>query len=107
RRYDLYLEAAKRSDAYLQELWELVQSLPQYKDQTTLIVTTDHGRGLVRACTNPSAQTVGAEFIWIGAIGPGVPALGVRSNIETTQSQVAATLAERVGIDFNKSFPQS
>lgn len=107
RRYDLYLEAANRSDRYLQELWELLQSLPQYKDKTTLVITTDHGRGLGRDWANHSAQTVGAEFIWIAAIGPDVPPLGVRENIETTQSQIAATLAALVGIDFNKPFPQA
>jgi Metalloenzyme superfamily len=107
RRYDLYLEAANRSDRYLQELWELLQSLPQYKDQTTLVVTTDHGRGSGRDWTNHSAQTVGAEYIWIAALGPRVPALGVRNHLETTQSQVAATLAALVDVDFNKPFPQA
>jgi hypothetical protein len=107
KRYDLYLEAAQRSDRYLQELWELLQSLPQYKDKTALVVTTDHGRGLGRDWTNHSANTVGAEFIWIAALGAGVPPLGVRESVETTQSQVAATLAALVEIDFNKAVPQA
>jgi hypothetical protein len=107
RRYDLYLEAASRSDRYLQELWELLKSLPQYKDKTALVLTTDHGRGHGRDWTNHSPQTVGAEYIWMAAIGPGVPALGVREKIETTQSQIAATLAALLNIDFNKAIPQS
>jgi hypothetical protein len=107
RRYDLYLEAAQRSDAYLRELWDLLQSLPQYKDKTALVVTTDHGRGLGRDWANHSATTVGAEFIWIAAMGADVPALGVRENIESTQSQIAATLAKLVGIDFNQAVPQA
>lgn len=107
RRYDLYLEAAQRSDRYLQELWELLQSLPQYKDQTTLVVTTDHGRGFGRDWANHNARTDGAEFIWMAALGPGVPALGVRENVETTQSQVAATLGSLVGVDFKQAFPHA
>jgi hypothetical protein len=107
RRYDLYLEAAQRSDRYVQELWELVQSLPQYKDQTVLVLTTDHGRGSARDWANHGAQTAGAEYIWLAALGPGVPALGVRKNAQTTQSQIAATLAAIVGIDFNQAVPQS
>src|SRR5262245_35868187 len=107
RRYDLYLEAANHSDRYLQELWVLLQSLPQYKDKTALVVTTDHGRGQGRDWINHSAQTVGAEYIWIAALGQGVPALGVRENIETTQSQIAATLATLLEIDFNKAVPQA
>lgn len=107
RRYDLYLEAATRSDRYLQELWELLQSLPQYRDRTTLVVTTDHGRGSGRDWINHSAQTVGAEFIWIAALGRGVRAMGVRRDVETTQSQIAATLGALVGIDFLKGSPDS
>jgi phosphopentomutase len=107
RRYDLYLEAAQRSDTYLCELWDLLQSLPQYKDKTNLLLTTDHGRGLGRDWANHSATTVGAEFIWIAALGPDIPALSVRDNIETTQSQIAATIAALSGINFNQAVPQA
>jgi hypothetical protein len=107
RRYDLYLEAAQRSDRYVQELWELLQSLPQYRGKTALVITTDHGRGLGRDWTNHSAQTAGAEYIWIAVLGPQVPALGVRENIETTQSQIAATLGKLVDVDFSSAAPQA
>lgn len=108
RRYDLYLEAAQRSDRYLRELWETLQSLPDYKDKTALVITTDHGRGITPAdWTNHSEQTPEAEYIWIAALGPGVPALGVRENVTTTQSQIAATLANLLGQDFGRASPQS
>ena len=107
RRYDLYLEAAQRSDQYLKELWNLLQSLPQYKDKTTLVVTTDHGRGFGKDWANHSVLTAGAEFIWIGVLGPDAPPLGVRENVAATQSQIAATLASLVGVDFVKAIPQA
>jgi hypothetical protein len=108
RRYDLYLEAANRSDRYLRELWETLQSIPQYRDKTALVVSTDHGRGVTaHDWTNHNAETVGAEFIWIGVMGPGVPALGIREGVEVTQSQIAATLAKLVDQDFSQSSNQS
>ena len=108
RRYDLYLEAANRSDRYLRELWETLQSLPHYKDNTALVLTCDHGRGgSPRDWVNHNAETDGAEFIWIGVMGAGVPALGVREGVEVTQSQIAATLAQLVGQEFSKSSSQS
>lgn len=108
RRYDLYLEAANRSDRYLQELWETVQRLPQYKDRTVLVVTTDHGRGSTpRDWTNHNAETPGAEYIWIGVMGKGVPAQGIREHTEATQSQIAATLATLVDVDFSKGSGQA
>ncbi|MGE0761448.1 MAG: alkaline phosphatase family protein, partial [Pirellulaceae bacterium] len=70
RRYDLYLEAAQRSDRYLRELWELLQSLPQYRDRTALVLTTDHGRGITpRDWTSHGADVPEAEYIWIAALG--------------------------------------
>ncbi|HEY2411646.1 MAG TPA: hypothetical protein VGI40_05365, partial [Pirellulaceae bacterium] len=107
RRYDLYLEAAQRSDAYLRDLWDLLQSLPQYKDKTTLVLTTDHGRGSGRDWANHNATIIGAEYIWIAALGPDIPARGIRENTETTQSQIAATLATLAGINFNQAVPQA
>jgi hypothetical protein len=39
-------------------------------------------------------------------LGPDTPALGVRENIETTQSQVAATIAQLLGEDFVAASPK-
>ncbi len=44
-RYGQYLRAAHRFDEFVKTLWETVQKLPDYRGKTTLIVTTDHGRG--------------------------------------------------------------
>ena len=108
RRYDRYLHAANRSDDFLRRLWELVQSLPEYKDNTTIVVSPDHGRGsTIRDWTDHGAKVEGAENIWLCMIGPDTPPLGVRSDVEVTLSQVAATLAEAVGEDFCASSPKS
>jgi hypothetical protein len=100
-RYDLYLEAAHRNDQYLQQLWRFVQDDPDYRGRTTLLVTTDHGRGdTPTGWKSHSATIPGSEFIWIACLGPGVPALGVRADCEATQSQVAATCASILGKDY-------
>ena len=44
-RYDPVLDAYARIDDYLRELWTWLQSQPDYKGRTHLLVTTDHGRG--------------------------------------------------------------
>lgn len=108
RRYDHYLHAAHRADAFTGRLWELLQSLPEYRDRTSLVLACDHGRGnTIRDWTDHSAKVEGAEFTWTALLGPDVPALGVRSNVNTTLSQIAATLAELVGEDFRASHPQA
>lgn len=108
RRYDLYLDAARNADRYLAELWQTLQKMPEYKDKTSLLITTDHGRGNTRVdWTDHGKKVPLAEFIWIAVLGPDTPALGVRENIETTQSQVAATIAHLLGEDFASASPKS
>jgi hypothetical protein len=98
RRYDCYLDSARRGDDYLRRLWETLQSMPEYAGKTSLLVTTDHGRGQTKKdWTDHGKDVEGAEFVWIGAMGPGVEPLGVRENTEATQSQIAATMAALVG----------
>ncbi len=108
RRYDLYLDAASNADRFLAETWKAIQQDPQYRDRTTLIVTTDHGRGATRAdWTDHGKKVPGAEFIWIAVMGPDTPALGERADVETTQAQVAATIARAVGEDFQAASPNA
>jgi len=108
-RYDFYLDAAHRVDRYLETLWQTIQSLPEYRDTTTLIVSTDHGRGNSPFdWKNHGATTRGSERIWIAVIGPDTPPLGVRTRVSTvTQSQIASTLAAAVGFDYRTFAPQA
>jgi hypothetical protein len=108
RRYDLYLDSARNSDRFLGELWQKLQNVPQYRDKTTLIVTTDHGRGSTRVdWTDHGKKVPGAEFVWIAVLGPDTPAMGERENVEVTQSQIAATIAKLLGGDFQVASPKS
>ncbi len=101
RRYDLYLEAAHQVDRFLAQTWEALQKSPHYRGKTALLVTTDHGRGSTREdWTDHGKKIEGAEFIWIAVMGPTIPALGEREQVEVTQSQVAATIAALLGEDF-------
>ena len=102
-RYDLYLESATVSDQMIRKLWEQVQSMDDYRGKTAMIISTDHGRGNGReGWKNHSDELPGSEFIWIAAIGPGIPALGIRKDTNATQGQVAATVGNLLGHDFRK-----
>lgn len=103
-RYDLYLDSAFRADRFIQRVWDTLQSLPEYKDQTTLLVTTDHGRGATTAdWTKHGKDVPAAESTWMLALGPGVAPLGVRESVTVTTSQLAATIAAAVGEDFRSA----
>lgn len=100
-RYDLYLDAANRSDVFIQRLWETAQSMEPYRDKTSLIITTDHGRGDGREdWKSHSAAIPGSERVWIAVLGPDIASRGVLSDLHVTQSQIAATVAMLLGEQF-------
>lgn len=104
-RYDHYLKSAHQTDAWIKELWDFVQSHPQYKDKTTFIITTDHGRG---AYPNPKGEWKshgktydGSNAIWLMAIGPDTPVLGeVKRSAQLWQNQVAQTVAILLSLNY-------
>ena len=108
RRYDLYLESAHRADDFLRRLWETIQSMPQYAGKTSLVITTDHGRGSTpKDWTDHGAKVPGAEGWWAAVLGPRVPAKGVVGEGEVTQGQIAATVAALVGEDYRAATPKA
>jgi hypothetical protein len=107
-RYDLVLESAHRVDEFVGQLWETMQAMPEYRGQTTFIITTDHGRGGgLEEWKDHGVDQKGSENIWIAIIGPDTGPLGERANGNpVTQSQIAATIAELLGKDFHQALPQ-
>jgi phosphopentomutase/2,3-bisphosphoglycerate-independent phosphoglycerate mutase family metalloenzyme len=107
-RYDLYLDAAFRSDRFVERLWHALQSLPDYANQTTLLLTTDHGRGATRAdWTDHGRDVPAAEATWMAMLGPGAGQPGLRADATVTTSQLAATIAALVGEDYQAAFPRA
>ena len=106
-RYDLMLRSTLQFDKFVAELWEMFQSMPEYRDQTTFIITTDHGRGSgSKKWRDHGRKIAGAENIWLAVLGPDTPALGERSQVAPiTQSQIAATLAALLAQDFRRAVP--
>lgn len=107
--YDAVLDTAHSFDASVAALWNTMQSLPEYKDKTTFILTADHGRGhgLVDWKEHGVDQK-GSENIWMAIIGPDTPPLGERHNVaDVTQAQIAATIAALLGEDYQKAEPRA
>jgi len=105
-RYDLYLDATFRADRFIERVWNSLQSLPEYQGRTTLLVTTDHGRGATTTDWIDHGRKVpAAETTWMAALGPAIAPLGVREGLTVTTSQLAATIAAVVGEDFRAASP--
>lgn len=123
--YDGYVSAIERGDEYLRLLWERLQGDPYYRGQTTLIVSTDHGRGRQpqeswRDHSSPryhalypdyqpqynGTGVIGADEIWVAAIGPAVAPYKAKNYTPENcglQASIAASAVVALGRDA-KSF---
>ena len=71
------LTSANAVDQYIQRLWETMQSMDQYRDKTTFIISTDHGRGSgLTVWKNHGQKIEGAEDMWMAFLGPDTPPRG-------------------------------
>jgi hypothetical protein len=122
--YAGYLAAMNRDDDFIAELWRMAQADPATRGKTTLIVTTDHGRGAgagaawtehgsaASVALDPEGFTIpdkagfpGSEQIWLAAIGPAVEAAWPEieffgSGKCLSQSQIAASALTALGEDW-------
>ena len=124
-KYHEYIWAANRTDRFIGEIWATLQRLDAYRDNTTLFITTDHGRGQLpleswqhHSPTAPEhaeqdsliryAQGIaGEEAVWMAAIGPDINTRGaiITPNGCLTSDRIAATLLHTLGIDFRSLNP--
>ena len=107
--YSEYLNAAHLADAYIHELWDRLQAMPEYRGKTTLIVLPDHGRGVGAKWTDHGQDVPDSRETWMAFLGPDTPALGERKSgvAPVTESQVAATLAALLGEDYHAAVPKT
>jgi len=99
-RYDRLLTYLNLADGWLGELWSMLQDLDAYRGRTTLIVTTDHGRGLRgEDWSEHDCAIPGSEAIWALVVGPDTPATGEAMHTgELHQGQIAATVLQYFGL---------
>jgi hypothetical protein len=111
--YPAYLSAARRDDQLIANLWQQLQELPEYRNNTNLIISVDHGRGLGKDAWmhhgSPEAVNaylkaksgeeqnspgiVGSNEVWLAAMGPDIPAKGELVDTPKRYSnQIAASI---------------
>lgn len=121
--YAAYLRSAHRDDEFIGRLWNYLQTLDQYRDNTALLITTDHGRGqnaddwlhhasgraiqgYLKSLTAYAKGIIGSDQVWFAAMGPGIRAAGELPLEKPAElQQVTATALQALGIrknDFSK-----
>lgn len=105
-----YHQALRQDDYLLGRIWDALQSDPFYRDNTYLIVTTDHGRDTAEdpaqwashgRCIAEKIRTrpcSGCSGVFALAVGPGLTAKTARGTYLHTD--LAPTIAKLLGIQF-------
>jgi len=100
--YSLYLQAIERTDRLVYELWQHTESLPAYRDKTTMVVIPEvgrdgdiHGNGFA----NHRSGDDSCRRVWLLALGAGVPR-GVAAERVIRHIDVAPTVAKLLGFNM-------
>ena len=75
--YSLYIEGIQRTDRLCAELWQAIQSEPEYAGKTTLFILPDFGRDADEDAGGNGFQhhrtgDAGSRTTWMMALGPGI-----------------------------------
>lgn len=106
--YDQYIGSAHAEDAMMADLWKMLQSLPQYQNKTTLLITCDHGRGdkIKSNWQHHGSKIEDAHELWMAVIGPDTEPSGeIKTAMQLYQKQIAATIAQLLGFTFKANHP--
>lgn len=98
--YDHYLNAINRNDKMIEEIWNYVQSDSYYKDQTTILVTTDHGRGDFYEWVDHSKHVKGSSNSFIMLLGPSIKKENFTKK-DYYSTQIAQTIADLLKIKWH------
>jgi hypothetical protein len=103
-RYDRVLESLQLVDRSLHALWTYLQGSPKYRGTTTLVTTTDHGRGsTLQDFSDHGPKVPGDEQIWAAFIGPDTQHTGEAANVPTCyQRDIAPTILDLLGFDYRE-----
>ena len=117
-----YLNAAHQNDQFIRQLWECCQQDPFYKDNTTFLVTCDHGRGeslgvhanrgevdSKASWAEHGRRIKGSNQTWLVAFGKDILHLGEMEGGRTIYTkQVAPTIASILKVPFtNDNQPEA
>lgn len=106
--YSLYIQGIRRSDRLCAEIWNAIQSEPEYAGKTTLLILPDFGRDSDTDAGGNGFQhhrtgDALSRTTWIIAIGP-----GIRENVVVDRPVDSTDLVPTIGarLGFNARLSQ-
>jgi hypothetical protein len=105
--YSLYIEGIRRTDRLCAELWQIIQSEPEYANKTTLFILPDFGRDADDDSAGNGFQhhrtgDVLSRTTWLMALGPGIRQ-GVVYDRAVDSTDLVPTLGSLLGFSASHS----
>lgn len=103
--WDYYIRGIVRDDRYVKQLYDYLQQDKHYKKNTTLLITTDHGRHLENVdggWIDHGDNCEGCQQIFLLALGPDFKKNTV-VDMKYTLIDIPVTVAKIMGIGFEQS----
>jgi len=104
--YSLHLAGIRRTDALIYRLWNVLQSLPEYRDNVTMVIVPEFGRDPDGSSTNGffnhRTDTSTNRMVWAMILGAAVrkPAVVER---EVRQIDLAPSLGALLGVECTRA----
>lgn len=104
KNYDRMIDALRRTDSYLRDLFAFIDSDLKYRGKTTVVITVDHGRGSTEKDWHSHGEDIpDARNIWMAFVSPDWRLRGEWTKAPTVyQDQIAATLTKALGFDYSE-----
>ncbi|MDN3594800.1 alkaline phosphatase family protein [Zunongwangia endophytica] len=104
-RYDHYLTSARRTDDMIKEIWTYISNDNYYKGKTSILITTDHGRGTGTTADNNwkhHGQSIpNSNQTWIAAFGANIKNMGeLKEENQYYTAQFAPTVAKILKLEI-------
>ena len=90
--WSAYINAIRKSDEYVHQLWNTIEQDPEMAGNTTLFVTNDHGRH-ISDFQNHGDECEGCRHIMLYAIGPDFKK-NVKLSVNRSLIDIHATISE-------------
>jgi Metalloenzyme superfamily len=103
KEYNNYIHNLNMVDSLINNLWEWIETNEAYKNKTTILITTDHGRGAKPKNWNKHGIFVkGSNHTWMAIMGNCIKPLGEHTKESQVYSyQIAPTIANLMGTEFS------
>lgn len=102
-KWEDYRAAIKKTDAYIDQIWDLLQTEKFYKNHTAIFITNDHGRHLnnvEEGFKNHGCSCDGCRHVFFIATGPDFRKHAV-INHHYDLVDIPATIATLLGVPFS------